>query len=86
MAKRDAFWASHWNRKRAAAQQMREDGLVHVTQVESRLHVVVPYKEEFTHRAKELGGRWRTRSQVWSFPVAARRLLMELLREIYGEV
>lgn len=61
-----------------------ETQIVRVKDVASRIQVAAPFNQEFVKGAKELGGRWRYRSGVWSFPGYQRSKLNELLERVYG--
>lgn len=51
----------------------------------SRMQVTAPYTEEFVLEAHRLGGRWRKRSGMWSFPEPVHRLVILHIKRIYGE-
>lgn len=43
-----------------------------------------PYNAEFVVAAHELDGRWKKRSQVWSFPSHNYPKLAEVCNRLYG--
>lgn len=79
----DAFWESYWANKKAARERLRQAGGITVKVVSSRLHVATPYSDEFLAGARELGGRWRKRSHVWSFSVNAEPAVRALVESIW---
>lgn len=81
----DAFFVSHWKRTKRARTDARVEGKVCVRKVDSRIQVSAPYRDEFVTEARKLGGRWRYRSEVWSFPGSVIRELDALITRIYGE-
>lgn len=75
----------YWSRRNDYATRAREQGIVLIRYVSSRMHVVAPYTDEFVIQAHRLGGRWRKRSGVWSFPEPVHKLVIYHLKRIYGE-
>ena len=81
-------WAGigrQWDEQRQAQDQVRQDGRYEVHQVKGRLQVVAPFSPAFRAWANSHGGRWRYRSQVWSFPVYMEDQVWAELKRIYGE-
>lgn len=83
------FWKDHWDRKRAKKAKVVDAGAVLVqyepTARGGRIHVSCEYSHEFVKRAKELSGKWRARTKVWSFDACSSRLVVELCQSIYGK-
>lgn len=79
------IYKSYWARRNSYAQRAREQGIVLVRQVGNRLQVTVPYSESFVLQAHKIGGRWRKRSEMWSFPVSLRRELLGAISAIFGD-
>lgn len=71
--------SQYWKSKRAEAAHIANSGRVKFTVQGRRLQVLCPDRDEFTSRAKELGGKFKERSGVWTFPLVSRRLVMRLL-------
>lgn len=79
------FWERHWQSKRAERRQAMQEGKVILSRVGSRLHVVAPFNIDFRAGATELCGRYRRRSSVWSFDGRSERLVLDLIRRVYGD-
>jgi hypothetical protein len=89
MPERDtkSFYGRYWENKREYHATIRKQGRVLVTSVASRLQVISPFNPEFREGAKRIGGFWRSRSRVWTFPgeIPDQRIaLAELLARVYG--
>lgn len=80
----NTFWHDHWKRRRDVMDRARADGKVLIRQQDSRIQIVAPFRPEFVASAHELGGRWRKRTGVWSFSEASRRLVLQLVKRVYG--
>lgn len=82
-------YRKHWDAKRARLAQLRDNGIVLIefipTNRSGRIHVTCRASKEFSAGAKELGGKWRHRSLVWTFPAPCKRLLVKLCTKVYGE-
>lgn len=76
--------AVDWEARRAEYDAIRRVGKVRLRGAGTRLHVIAPESSAFAVGARELGGRWRYRSQVWTFPGHARRLVVGLIERTYG--
>lgn len=80
----DTFWKGHWDRRRTYLANAKEKGLVLFKVQGERLQVSAPHNPEFVTGARELDGRWRHRTQQWSFPLVSKRLVKELAERVYG--
>lgn len=80
----DNFWRRHWSAQRAARVSAVGQGRVHIWAEGTRLHVAAPYDRRWVTGAAELGGRYREKSAVWSFPRAAERLVRTLAGQLWG--
>ncbi len=80
-----SFFQAHWERKREKIKALQQAGNVTITEVSSRLQVVCPESDTFTAGAKELGGRWRHKTGIWSFRLSSKRLVMILIKECFPE-
>lgn len=78
-------WVDHWNAERELADIIRAAGKYRITSKGRRLHVICPFNEQFRFRARELAGVYRDRSSVWTFKIQSKRLVMDLLIEIFGK-
>jgi hypothetical protein len=78
-------WVDHWNAERELADVIRAAGKYRVLSKGRRLHVICPYHDVFKWRARELGGVYRERSGMWTFKIQSKRLVMDLLIEIFGK-
>ena len=76
----DTFFTRHWEKKR---QKQNAEG-IQIRQAQGRMQVVVPYHKDWPAKARALGGRWRRRSAVWSFPIASRHIVVEALVQVFG--
>lgn len=74
-----------WAKKHKLAEQARDQGIVLIQYAGSRMQVTAPFTEEFLLEAHRLGGRWRTRTGMWSFPEPVHKLVLLHLKRIYGE-
>jgi len=72
-----------WDNKRDRQDRIRQQEQVVIQPVGRRLQVISPYEPEFAREAKQMGGKWRRRSQVWSFPGYVRPLLLALIEKVY---
>ena len=52
--------------------------------VSSRIHVICPYNEAFILAAYSVDGRWRRRSQIWSFNRVVFPKIARSLNAIFG--
>lgn len=75
----------HWKEKKVIAQQDTEQGFIRMTRSSSRIHISCPYSPHFIKRAREIGGRWRPRSGVWSFSGQSIRLILLALSEVFPD-
>jgi hypothetical protein len=74
----------YWAKKRQANLDKTAQGLVYTIQVGRRIQVTCPDNDDFTRGAKELGGIWRDRTQLWSFPIERKRLVRDLVIQCFG--
>lgn len=77
-------WKEKWADRDRENKEIRQSGRVRVIRVKGRLHVISPESDIFMEGARELSGRWKRRSGVWSFPGRSERLLRELIARVYG--
>lgn len=75
----------YWKDRRAKDASEVAAGRVLIRSQNSRLQISAPYNSEFNRRGRELGGKWRQRTRVWSFPWDSHRLVLQLVCTIYGE-
>lgn len=62
------------------------EGTMKVVKVRTRLHVTCPYNEDFNAGARQLLGKWRSRSGgVWTFDNRSFDLVVALCNKIYGK-
>lgn len=61
------------------------DGVITLMQQCSRLHVSAPYRFNFIRGAHALRGRFRKKSEVWSFPMRSYLSVMQLIHKVYGD-
>lgn len=86
----DKNFKETWDRRRADRTFRISQGKVTVEYVwarghrDGKIHVSCPFTPEFSAGAKELSGRWKPRTLVWIFPIACRRLLLELVEKVYS--
>lgn len=75
----------YWINKRKESANVANNGRVKFTVQGSRLQVICPDSDLFMARAKELGGMFKDRANVWSFPLVSQRLVKSLVVECFGE-
>lgn len=75
----------YWAKRRQANSESVAQGLVRILAKGQRLQVTCPDNDTFTRGALELGGRWRHKTQFWSFPIQRQRLVRELVIQCYGK-
>jgi hypothetical protein len=73
----------YWEHKNQIADEIRESGRVWYTQVGKRLHVTCPESQDFIVGAVKLGGRYRHRSGVWSFPISRQLKVRSLAQRCF---
>lgn len=82
------FFSGHWMERKKAIQAAMDDGRVIITLekagLASRLVVVCPFDTDFTKGAREIGGKWRHRTNRWTFDPASARLVKALAERVYG--
>lgn len=57
---------------------------IKVQQVSKRIQVTCPYDERFVVGAHTLGGRWRQRTGIWSFPFHQEGQVRTLLQQVFN--
>jgi hypothetical protein len=60
-------------------------GIVQIRRVKSKIQVKTVYSEAWRTRAREIGGKWRARSGVWSFHAVLAEDIYQTLVSIYGK-
>ncbi len=73
-----------WEAKREKFEKARNEGIVLIYVSKSRVSVVSPYSQKFVVAAREMSGRWRSRTKQWTFPISGIRLIVEACTDIYG--
>lgn len=79
------FYQAHWGKRKGYGRQAKAQGIVLVRFVGSRMQVTAPYSDDFVKVARRLKGRWRKRSEVWSFPESVHEFVLWHIHDIYGE-
>ena len=77
----------HWRTIKADNKAIADAGQVVASLLRGRLQLVAPFSEGFPGEARELGGRWRSRSQFWSFPASnatQRKAIASLIEKHHG--
>lgn len=75
----------HWDKKKSHVKDVQMRGEVEVSHVKGRLHVICPYSVAFRQGAYPLLGKWRRKSEVWSFPEQTWPFLKALIIITFGE-
>lgn len=57
---------------------------VYIRRSGRRIQVAAPYNVEFIKGAKQLHGRWRMRTRIWSFLRQDETRLLSLIKHAYG--
>lgn len=85
---KNGFFTQHWSRKRMENRKLQEQGRCVIDIVRTgtgvRLNVVSPYHEDFAIGARELLGRWRQKTSVWTFDTRTYKPLLALANRVYG--
>ena len=76
--------SDYWTQKRRERTAAAQSGAVTVRYTRSRIQVLCPFHPGFSAGARAIGGRWRYRSKIWSFPAANWEGLRQLLTDCYG--
>lgn len=74
----------YWDARKSEIKAAKTQGKVLIRSEAGRIQVAAPYNVGFNKRARELSGRWRHRTGFWSFPWVSRRLVLDLIRDVYG--
>lgn len=80
----DVYRKTPWEGSGAARAKARDRGEVQVTRNVSRIQLSAPYSEDFRQAAHDLNGRWRKKTQVWSFNDMSWPRLRAAVLDIYG--
>jgi hypothetical protein len=80
-----AAYQRFWNKRRDYTKRAKEQGIVLTRVAAGRIQVTVPFTEEFVKEAHHMGGRWRKRTEMWSFRASVRPRLFEVLDNLYGK-
>lgn len=84
MAIRNRDFGAMWDERRAEFDRYREQGKCLVIFARHRrFQVVVPKTEEFPERALGLEGKYRSRTQVWTFPHYLHKDVLEVCHEMF---
>ncbi len=81
--KNGGTFAEMWTKRHIARLHHLDLGHVTIQVVQGRLQVSAPYNDQFVAGAKQLSGKWKYRSRVWSFPVESQPLLLKLIEDCY---
>lgn len=73
-----------WTQQRERLRAFTEQGRVFVFWCNGRLHVAAPPTYEFERTAKEMAGRWRPKTRVWSFAANQKPAILRALWAFYG--
>ncbi len=74
----------HWSSVRTDFGAVRQLGQCVLMRVRRRVQLVAPYKEECIPVWQAMGGKWRGKSTVWSFPIEVEPKLRAVLATFYG--
>lgn len=78
------FFKSVHARKTKNRMEITAQGKAAINVTAGRYQVAVPYHPDWPPVARGLRGRWRHRTAFWSFPLAARRVVLNKLVAVYG--
>jgi len=80
-------FGGEWRRRREDFDKIRESGQVLISKEPAhphRIYVICPYSEDFVQGAHTLNGRWRQRTQRWSFNLSTLPAVRALAIKVYG--
>lgn len=78
-------WRQMHDQRTQARKAVVDRGKAWIQRVQSHIHVSCPYHPDWPTRARELGGYWRQRSYLWSFPATVSMLqVLNLLVYVHG--
>lgn len=76
----------HWEQQRQSYADIRKVGkcVIQYVKGSTRFHLISPYDKELVKEWHNLGGRWRRRSQVWTFKNGLEKYVREHLLRVFG--
>lgn len=77
-------WKKEWQRRREANVLLWDKGVVYVYRVQNHVHVCCPPSDAWVNRARELGGKWLSRSSRWTFPLYRKPAILTAACEVFG--
>lgn len=81
---RDTNWKTHWEEVKTKRSAVIASGFAVVRVYRTRVQVISPLNDEFRLAALELGGRWRYRTGMWTFPLAEASKVVNAVMKAYG--
>jgi hypothetical protein len=72
-----------WRRRKADIKAMQDSGKVVFVRDHRRLQVIAPENREFVKGARELAGRFKRKTQVWSFDARLEKKVRELVEQVW---
>lgn len=74
----------YWAAKKANYQAVIDAGLCHIRYMHTgRIHVIAPSGQYFTEQAYKIGGRYRKRTRIWTFPTYKSAHVVELCDRVF---
>jgi hypothetical protein len=73
----------YWDRRKADIKLMQESGRVVFIRNHKRLQVIAPQNKDFIKGAEELAGRFKRKTQVWSFDARLEKKVRELVEQVW---
>lgn len=73
----------YWNKRKADIKAMQDSGKVVFVRDHRRLQVIAPENRDFVKGAQELAGRFKRKTQVWSFDARLEKKVRELVEQVW---
>jgi hypothetical protein len=73
----------YWSKRRANIKLAQESGKIVFMRDHRRLQVIVPQHKDFIRGAQELAGRFKHRTQIWSFDYRLEKKVRELVEQVW---
>lgn len=75
--------SEYWHKRKADIKAAQDSGQVIFVRDHKRLQVIAPASEDFITGAQELAGRFKRKTQVWSFDLRLEKKVRELVEKVW---
>lgn len=72
-----------WRKRKADIKASQDSGRVVFIRDHRRIQVIAPHNKEFAKGAGELAGRFKHKTQVWSFDCRLEKRVRELVEKVW---